>query len=90
MKRPKTRDSVAFSQSQLCRKLHQDLQENAIQEIEERENEKIAHKIKFTISQLKHSPNFQSLAIKFWILIVNLQYYDVKKLTQNFQDRKIA
>ena len=39
------------------------------------------------ISSLKQSQQFQTLAIKFWILIVNLQYHDVKKLTQNFDDR---
>ena len=50
----------------------------------------IATKIKLTISSLKQSQQFQALAIKFWILIINLQYHDVKKLSQNFADRQIA
>ena len=50
----------------------------------------IATKIKLTISSLKQSLQFQALAIKFWILIINLQYHDVKKLSQSFADRQIA
>ena len=50
----------------------------------------IATKIKLTISTLKQSLQFQALAIKFWILIINLQYHDVKKLSQSFTDRQIA
>ena len=30
------------------------------------------------------------MAIKFWIIIVNLQYHDVKKLSLNEQDRELV
>ena len=57
--------------------------------MEERGNERLLAKMKMSITSLKQSQPFQSVAIKFWILIVNLQYYDVKKLTQNYLDRQV-
>ena len=76
-----------LSQSQMCRKLHSDLQEYAIRVIEAQGEEKIGTKLTLMVSQLKQSLQFQTLAIKFWMLIINLQYHDVKKLSRNISDR---
>lgn len=61
-----------------------------MQFIESKSGNKIATKIKLAVSHLKQSQQFQSLAIKLWIIIINLQYDDVKRLTMNFSDRQLA
>ena len=83
----KSTQLAPLSDTQLCRKLHSDLQDYAMQFIESKSGNKIATKIKLAVSHLKQSQQFQSLAIKFWIIIINLQYDDVKRLTMNFSDR---
>ena len=42
----------------------------------------IAQQMKIAISDMKKSESIQQIANKYWILIVNLQYDDVKRLCQ--------
>ena len=38
-------------------------------------------KMQLKISELQRNEHVQAIAVKFWTLIVNLQYDDVKKLS---------